>query len=113
MADDPVVTVQLNGAEALFMLGAQDDARHVENVDVEVVLDDGSRWSATFLSVAEIGRLMKRWEATGEYLDGAYLRVPDLIVVRHGGVEGMVAVLNSILATGDPGTALIRIDIEE
>jgi hypothetical protein len=95
------------------MLGAEDDPRQVENVDAEVVLSNGSRWSATFLSVAEISRIMKRWEATGECLDGAYLRIPDLIVVRQGGLEGMVAVLDSILATGGPAPALVRVDIEE
>lgn len=108
-----MVRVQLNGAEALFMLGAEDDPRTVENADVEVVLSDGSRWSATFLSVAEIGRILDRWQLTGEYLYGAYLRVPDLIVVRQGGLEQMAAVLNSILATGDPSAGLVRIDIDE
>jgi hypothetical protein len=56
---------------------------------------------------------MKRWATTGECLGGSYLRVPDLIVVNRGGVDGMVAVLDSILADGDPAPALVRIDIEE
>lgn len=95
------------------MLGADDDIDSVENVDVEVILGNGSRWSATFISLTEIGRIMKRWEATGEYLSGSYLRIPDLIVVSRGGLERMVAVLNSILASGDPATALVRINTEE
>jgi hypothetical protein len=113
MEDDHLVRVQLNGAEALFMLSADDSIDSVENVDVEVILDDGTRWSATFISPNEIVRIMKRWETTGEHLSGSYLRVPDLIVVSQGGLEKMVAVLNSILASGDPARALVRIDIEE
>lgn len=29
-------------------------------------LPDGSRWSATIFTLAEVDRLMKRWEETGE-----------------------------------------------
>jgi hypothetical protein len=105
--------VQFEGAEALFMLGTDDNVASVENVDVEVILNDGSRWSATFISLAEIGRVMERWKATGEHLSGTYLRVPDLILVNQGGIEEMVSVLNSILAGGSLETALVRIDIEE
>jgi hypothetical protein len=95
------------------MLGAEDSPELVENVDVEVVMSDGSRWAATFISLAEIDRIMKRWETTGEHLGGSYLRVPDLIIVKRGGIDRMVEVLKSILASGDPATALARIDIEE
>ncbi len=56
---------------------------------------------------------MRRWKTTGEHLNGAYLRIPDVIVVNQGGLEGMVTILKSILAAGDPAIALVRIDIEE
>jgi hypothetical protein len=106
---DPRLTVDLNGGRAIFMLGAEDDADSVVNVDVEVILDDGSRWSATFLTVAEVSRILERWKATGECLNGSYLRVPDLVVVDRGGLDTMVAVLNSILASGDPATGMVRL----
>lgn len=108
-----MLKVQLDGAVAAFMLGAEDSPELVENVDVEVALSDGSRWAATFISLAEIGRIMERWETTGEYLGGSYLRIPDLIVVKHGGLEKMVEILRSILAYGDLATAMVRVDIEE
>lgn len=111
--DDHVLKVQLDGAVAAFMLGAEDSPELVENVDVEVELSDGSRWAATFISLAEIGRIMERWAMTGEYLGGSYLRVPDLIVIKQGGIEKMVEVLKSILAHGDLAAAMVRIDIEE
>lgn len=113
MADSPFTTVQLNGAEVRFLLGVEDDAATVENVDAEVILGDGSRWSATFLSVAEIDRIMKRWQATGECLGGTYFHCPDLIVISRGGIETMAAALRDVLAAGDPGAALVRVDIEE
>lgn len=67
-----MVKVQLDGAVALFILGAGDNPKNVENVDVEVRLEDGSRWTATFLSLAEIGRVVNRWKATGECLGGLF-----------------------------------------
>jgi len=36
------------------MLGADNDKESVENVDAEIVLADGSRWSVTFLTLGEI-----------------------------------------------------------
>jgi hypothetical protein len=111
--DDHVLKVQLDDAVAVFMLGAEDDPELVENVDVEVIMSDGSRWAATFISLMEIGRIMERWEITGEHLAGAYLRVPDLIVVKRGGLDNMVELLRSILTNGDPATALVRVDIED
>ena len=113
MASDLFVKVQLNHAEALFMLGAEDDAETVENVDVEVFYDDGSRWSGTFLSLAEIGRIMDRWRFTGESLGGSYFQCPDLVIVRHGGVAAMSRVLNGLVDSGEFRSVLVRVDIEE
>jgi hypothetical protein len=113
MADSPFTTIQLSGAELRFMLGAEDDAATVENVDAEVILRDGSRWSATFLSVAEIARILKRWQVSGECSSGAYFRCPDLIVVSRGGIDTMGNIIRGILASGDLGSVLTRIDIEE
>lgn len=113
MVDSPYMEVQLYSAKLLFMLGADDDPTTVENVDAELRLPDGSRWSATFLSVSEVGRILRRWEVSGEGLGGIYMHCPDLIIVSRGGVETMTRVVEDILSSGDPGSALVRIDIEE
>ncbi|TDC50152.1 hypothetical protein E1258_26650 [Micromonospora sp. KC207] len=113
MANSPLTKVQLNGAEAAFMLGAADDADTVENVDVEVTLDDGSRWSATFLTLAEIRRLMERWEATGECFSGAYFQCADLVIVGQGGIAAAADLLRQLVDSGRIREVLVRIDIEE
>lgn len=113
MASDPLMKVQLEGAEAVFMLGADDNAKTVENVDVEVILDDGSRWSATFLSLAEIGRIMSRWKTTGECLGGSYFQCSDLVVVGREGLDAMTEVLRGLLESGQLRNVLTRVDIEE
>jgi hypothetical protein len=113
MDNNPLVKVQLSGAEAIFMLGASDDTETIENVDVEVVLDDGSRWSATFLTLAEIARLMARWKVTGECLGGAFFQCADLVIVERGGIAEAADLLRRLVDSGQIRDALVRVDIEE
>lgn len=110
---DPLYEVHRDGYIAVFMLGADDEPESVENVDVEVILADKSRWSATFLTLAEIGRIMARWRITGECAGGAYLQIPDLIVVRDPGVPEMVEVLDHLLVEGEPGGILIALEDDD
>ncbi|MEU7766676.1 hypothetical protein AB0B25_16300 [Nocardia sp. NPDC049190] len=46
---------------ASFLPSAGEDLDAVCNVDVEVRLPDGSRWSATVFTIAEVERLMGSW----------------------------------------------------
>ena len=84
------------GGQVLVLLGAEDDPATVENCDGHVLLDDGSHRTFTALTVAEISRLMARWESTGEEGGGAYLRIPDLVVLRSGGVDNIVAAVRAL-----------------
>lgn len=113
MVNNPLTRVRLNGADAVFMLGSDDDANTVENVDVEVVVDDGSRWSATLVTLAEIGRLMSRWKATGECLHGAYFQCADLVVVEQGGIAAATELLRQLVDSGQIRDVLVRVDIED
>lgn len=110
MADSPFTTVQLVGAEATFMLGADDDPSTIENLDAQVVLDDGSRWSATLLTLAEIARLMERWKVTGECLGGSYFQCSDLVVMERGGVSAAAELLGRLVESGQLRDVLVRVD---
>ena len=70
MVDSSQYMEQISAGVAEFMLGAEDDPASVENVDAVVTLDDGTRWSATFLTLNEIARIMDGWTASGEGLGG-------------------------------------------
>lgn len=71
--DEPWYRVRTSRFEASFLPNAGEDLDAVCNVDVEVRLAaDGSRWSPTMLTLAEVERLMKRWQRTGEELGGRY-----------------------------------------
>ena len=95
------------------MLGSEDDADTIENVDVEVILDDGSRWGATLLTLAEIGRLVSRWKATGECLGGSYFQCADLVVIERGGIAAATELLRQLLESGQIRDVLVRMDIQE
>ncbi|MEU7058685.1 hypothetical protein [Streptomyces sp. NPDC046197] len=95
---------------ALFMLGADDQAETVENVDAELRLPDGTRWSATFMTLGEISRVMNRWKETGENFGGSYFQCPDLVILPEGGVEAMVKSLHGIMAAGSPEGVLGRLE---
>jgi hypothetical protein len=113
MANNPLTKVQLRGAVAVFMLGADDDASAVENLDVEVTLSDGSRWAATLLTLDEIRRLMERWKTTGECLDGSYFQCADLVVIERGGIQMATGLLSRLVDTGQIRDVFVRVDIEE
>jgi hypothetical protein len=104
MSDNSLLRVKLRDAEVVFMMGSDDDKESVENVDAEIVLADGSRWSVTFLTLDEIGRIMGRWADSGECKSGAYFRVPDLVISRKPGIANMMEAVEDLIDHGVEGT---------
>lgn len=95
------------------MPGAGEDLSAVCNVDVEVrLMEDGSRWSATVLTLTEVERLMKKWAHTGENLGGRYFWCSDGLVVRDSGIDSMTQVIAGLLNSGDFAQVLQRLDDE-
>ncbi|MFE2276736.1 hypothetical protein ACFXAE_05580 [Streptomyces sp. NPDC059454] len=111
--DEPWYRVRTDLFEASFLPSAGEDLDAVCNVDVEVQLAaDGSRWSATVFTLAEVERLMKRWSRTGEELGGRYFWCSDGLIVRDPGIDNMTRVLAGLLETGDFTQVLQRLDDE-
>jgi hypothetical protein len=108
--DSRQVKIALGLAELTLLLGVGDREDGVENVDAVLTLEDGSRWSATVLSLAEITALMERWRESGEYLSGRYFTCPDLVIVREAGVSNIAEVFSEILRTGGPEGILLPIE---
>jgi hypothetical protein len=61
--------------------GDQPLCRMNDNVDVEVRLSDGSRWSGTFFTIRNVRALFTKNRATGECANGLYLWAADMILV--------------------------------
>jgi hypothetical protein len=111
MANSPYVEVALEGgAEAAFLLGAEDDPDSVADIDVTVTLADGSRWSASLMTLGQIARVMAKWRVSGECLGGSYFQCQDLVIVEHGGIPAMTRLLNGLLVTDDLRNTLVRLD---
>ncbi|NEE26312.1 hypothetical protein G3M53_12665, partial [Streptomyces sp. SID7982] len=60
-------------------------------------LKDGSRWTATVFTVAEVERLMRLWEGTDEALGGRYFWVSDGLIVRDPGIDSMTDVIAGLI----------------
>ncbi|MBT2530315.1 hypothetical protein J7E91_34435 [Streptomyces sp. ISL-99] len=108
--DAPYYRVRAEGFEALFLPGPDEVLDEVCNVDVEVHLPDGSRWSATIFTLAEVDRLMKQWEETGEAADGQCFWCSDGLIVRAPGIQGTVTVIANLLGSGEFDGAFHRLD---
>lgn len=97
MADitDHYLRVPITHGRVRIALGGEDPDT-VENTDGFIDLDDGTTRTFTVFTLAEVDRLMKKWEQSGESSSGAHLRVPDLIVLRAGGVGNIVTALDDL-----------------
>ncbi|MEV7217995.1 hypothetical protein AB0O31_33495 [Kitasatospora cineracea] len=111
--DGPWYRVRTDHFEASFLPGAGEPLDSVCNIDVEVRLTaDGSRWSATVFTVAEVERLMQRCSRTGEALAGRYFWCSDSLIVRDPGIDNMTQVLAGLLDDGDFTQILQRLQDE-
>ncbi|MFI1200716.1 hypothetical protein ACH4VR_14915 [Streptomyces sp. NPDC020883] len=108
--DGPWYRVQTEQFEAAFLPDAGEDPETVDNVDVFVDLKDGSRWSATIITLAQVEILMKRWAASGEALGGRYFWCSDGLIVRDAGISNMTQVLAGLIETGEFTQILQRLD---
>lgn len=90
------------------MLEANEDPDSVCNVDGWIDVPGRGSWTGTFLSLAEVARLMEHWRETGENASGAYFVALDGIIVREPGVESILIAAQDLVATGDYETYLVK-----
>ncbi|MGW8726296.1 hypothetical protein ACWGNF_09785 [Streptomyces sp. NPDC055808] len=93
--------VRTDAFEASFLPSPDEEPDAVCNVDVFVRLNDGSRWSATVFTLAEVERLMKTWAGSGEALGGRYFWVSDGLIVRDPGIDSMTDVIAGLIKEED------------
>lgn len=110
MASDSIVQRAVGNASALFMIALNQEPGEASNLDLILTLQDGSRWSATALTLEEVASIWRRWEVTGECFNGRYLTCPDLLLLKEPGIDSICEVLEDILATGGPEGVLVRLE---
>ncbi|TBO61557.1 hypothetical protein EYS09_00745 [Streptomyces kasugaensis] len=111
--DGAYYRVRAGALEMLFLPDPNETLDQVCNVDAEVRLPDGSRWSTTIFTVAEIERLMTQWADTGEALNGRYFWCSDGLIVKEPGVLPMAKVIMGLLDNGEFHQVLQRLDDSE
>lgn len=52
------------------------------NVDIELRLSSGERYSATLFTLSNIKVLLEMYQKTGENLSGLYFQCPDAVIIR-------------------------------
>ncbi|WP_435973976.1 hypothetical protein [Streptomyces sp. Qhu_M48] len=104
---EPLHLVRTPHFDAVFMLGAEDDEATVDNVDVIVTLRDGTRYSATFLTLGAIQRWM---DSEPEEYERLQFQCPDLVITRDAGVPAMVRILEMAYERGDMRFLLARLE---
>ncbi|MPY49336.1 hypothetical protein [Streptomyces acidicola] len=111
--DEPWYRVRTDRFVVSFLPGASEDLDAVCNVDVEVrLMEDGSRWSATVFTVAEIEPLMEKGAQTSEDLEGRYFWCSDGLIVRGPGIDVVTEVIAGLLNSGEFDQVLQRLDDE-
>jgi hypothetical protein len=81
-----------------------------ENVDVEVVLQNQTRWAATVFTPDGIERLLMRYAETGECLDGRYVWAKNMIIARDLSDETLEDVVADLIASGEFRQAFEQLD---
>lgn len=70
---DAMTRHRIGDARVVVMAGEEDSPERLVMPGVEVHLADGSRWSATVATTADIDAIMARAATTGEDLGGRFL----------------------------------------
>lgn len=83
---------------AITIVGPQVWDPHVDNVDVEVELDDGRRFCATFFTLENIRRLFAKNKTTGECHSGLYFWATDMIIVEVLTLDTIEKTVKDLLA---------------
>ncbi|MFD7613485.1 hypothetical protein [Streptomyces sp. NPDC059828] len=99
MVHDPFVVVKTTHFTVTYTLGLDDDAATIEDVDAIIRAPDGKRWSASLMTLRYIAEVMDRRSTTGETAGGLYLQIPDLVIVREGGLDAMTRALVDLFGT--------------
>ena len=81
-----------------------------DNVDVEIELSDGNRYSATFFTLMNIQSLMKKNKLTGECAGGIYLWSSNMILVENLHLETIERTIAGLVQEGELDTACCRLN---
>jgi hypothetical protein len=81
-----------------------------DNIDVEVILADGSRFGATFFTLENVRRLFHKNRVTGECAGGTYLWAADMILVEKLTMAAIQKTVEDLLNSGEFSSAFSKLE---
>ena len=72
-----------------------------ENTDVIVVMEDGKKYIASFFTYANIEKLRREHQQTGEYLFGKYFRAENMVLIEKCTQEAVREIVEHMIDEGD------------
>lgn len=84
-----------------------------DNVDVEITLDDGRIYSATFFTLKNLKAIIDAHKISGESAGGSYVWAADMIVVEEITREVIFKSIEDLIQHGSISTACSQIGFVE
>jgi hypothetical protein len=113
MANSSLHKFMVGDVVVTLILSADHDPETVADLDVEVGYPNGSRYSATMLTIEAVDRLMRKYEDTGESLGGRYFQSRDLVILRRGGVPEILEVITRLIEDDEIRFAFQALEFED
>ncbi len=92
------------------VLGSQEWNREDDNIDVEITLENGDRYGATFFTIKNLERLFEKNKRTGEFAAGSYLWATDMLIVEELTHAAMNRALHDLVLSGQLSVACSRLE---
>lgn len=81
-----------------------------DNVDVEVELEGGQRYGATFFTLENLRHLFAKNKSTGECASGRYFWATNMIIVRQLLAADIERAISDLIKNGEFDTAFALLD---
>lgn len=81
----------------LVVLGVTDWNHFDDNLDVEVRLGDGRRYTATFFTITNIEAMFRKNRQTGECANGLYFWSTEMVIVAELDITTMQKVVEGLM----------------
>lgn len=103
--DGPFYRVSEPGFEMRIPRWEGYEPESAQEADATIVLPDGTRRYATFMTLDVVAGIMDRWRNTGENLGGRYFWYSDLIIIREPGFASMIDAVRDMIETEEIDSA--------
>jgi hypothetical protein len=92
----------------LLIEGVDDLDPTDDNVDVEILFDDGRRYGATLFTLQNLHSLMERYKGTRECGGGCFFWASQMVIVRNLTPAALAEAVGAVIEEGYLDLAFVR-----